>query len=107
VSCSPVSFTLRGETSHEWNAEVTANTEYKITVTIIEPNPEMPVNQRVITVSDEGVVISRELIIASDEATITFVAPESGQVKISVQTAIGDLGDNLGTHTIMICEDDS
>ncbi len=104
VGCEPVTFVLRGEAGHLWDATLLPETKYQITVkTEDELHPIIYIG---LSASIDRTLINDEVITSMDEgtATTTFIAPQDGKVTISVYSHVGEDYKNLGEHSIAVCE---
>lgn len=106
----PVTFTLLGEVSHSWRADVTAGRSYRI---IIEKqDSEHPLHQHQISILVQLAVDSEISFIGTSEvytqnlASVDFVAPDTGTTSIIVMSKIGENENNLGTFGIQLVKID-
>ena len=103
--CTPMSFTLHGETDHVWEMDLIPETRYRVTVENLDTIH--PVDQVRIVVRQQNLDNIAENTVSprgTNTATTTFVSPSDGTVKVVVFSSSGELGVDLGQHTMKVCK---
>ncbi|MCC7447264.1 MAG: hypothetical protein IT324_07615 [Anaerolineae bacterium] len=104
VSDQPVTFTLEGETLHEWIADTKPNAEYMVNVTRQNSTHPMGTPFLRVEVSANGKPLEINRMVSEDEVKVFFVAPSSGQVKITIYSTASEGGYKYGTFAIKVIE---
>jgi hypothetical protein len=103
VDCSPVTFTLRGEVDSVWQGTVQSGQVYEVVV--VPVNSDHLMSLLGIAVADaQRTPIAYDPEATNDTATLSFVAPESGEILIAVYSETGEYQEDLGTFQIKLCE---
>jgi hypothetical protein len=105
LDCSPATFTLRGEVDSVWQGTVQSGQVYEVVVVPVSSDHSMSLLG--ITVADaQRNPIAYDPEATNDTASLSFVAPESGEILIVVYSETGEDQENLGTFQIKLCEAD-